>query len=188
MKRIIDTLFLDRDGVLNEEAGHLTCWEEVKMLDGAFNGLKLAKEVGLNCVVITNQSGIARGFLEVEQLEEIHRRMSLEIEARGGALDGIYYSPFHPDPGPTGVSQFAKDSACRKPGVGLFERAQEERKLDLSTSVMVGDSGKDFKAAARLNIPFFGVRSAKVRELEELEAQLFDDLEEVVQFIIKNNG
>ncbi len=125
--------FLDRDGTINVERNYLSDPAEVALLPGAVAGLRRLREMGYALVVLTNQSGLARGYFTAERLEEIHARLRALLAAEGVDLDGIYVCPHGPDD--------ACD--CRKPLPGLALRAAAELGLDPKASLMIGDKIAD---------------------------------------------
>ncbi len=142
-------LFLDRDGVLIEDLGYVGRAEDVRPIPGAFAAVARARRAGLAVVVVTNQSGIGRGYYG----EADYRRVQAEVEARlraeGGGLDGAYHCPFHPE----GQEPFRHpDHEDRKPNPGMLLRAARELGLDLGRSLMVGDKRGDLEAGARAGV------------------------------------
>ncbi|MDE1163212.1 MAG: HAD family hydrolase [Acidobacteriaceae bacterium] len=137
-------LFLDRDGVVNHEVGYLYRSEDVRWVDGIFPLVRTAMELGYRTVVVTNQSGIARGYYTEAQFHTLMDWMRAEFAAEGARLDAVYYCPFHPR---QGVGEYQRESDDRKPGPGMLLRAAQDHGLDLSRSVMVGDRCSDVGAA-----------------------------------------
>lgn len=144
-------VFLDRDGTINEEVNFLSRPEDLRLIEGAAEAVAALKRAGLAVVVVTNQSGLARGLFSLEDLERVHRRLDKLLAAEGAKVDAYYFCPHHPQ---GSVPELAIDCQCRKPGPALFERAAKELGLDLARSFWVGDRLRDLKAAAR-----FGGRS-----------------------------
>ena len=134
------TVFLDRDGTLNYNPGYLKVAAELKLLAGVGPALARLKGAGAKLVVVTNQSGVGRGIITLKDLEAIHARLEGLLEQRGAALDAIYFCPHHPDDG----------CRCRKPEVGMVERAVSELQLDLRRSYMIGDHARDIQLAHRV--------------------------------------
>lgn len=131
-------VFLDRDGVINEKRpgiDYVKGWNEFRFLPDVFEALKILTEKGFEIYVITNQRGIARGFLTVEILQDIHRRMLEKFLEKGVAVKGIYFCPHDEN-----------ECACRKPKPGLLLKAAEEHDINLSEAVVVGDSASDIGA------------------------------------------
>ena len=134
------TVFLDRDGTLNYDPGYLKVAAELKLLTGVGPALARLKGAGARLVVVTNQSGVGRGIFTLKDLEAIHARLEGLLEQEGVALDAIYFCPHHPDDG----------CHCRKPEVGMVERAASELHLDLRRSYLIGDHARDIQLAHRV--------------------------------------
>jgi D-glycero-D-manno-heptose 1,7-bisphosphate phosphatase len=129
-------VFLDRDGTIIQEKGYLSDPEGVELIPGVARGIRLINHLGLRTVVVSNQSGVARGYFPVSVVEEINKRVQLLLGERGASLDGMYYCPHHPDDRCT----------CRKPEPGMLELAAKELRVDLPSSYMVGDKADDIGA------------------------------------------
>ncbi len=127
--------FLDRDGTIIEERGDLGDPNGVALLPGAADAVRRLKEAGLAVVLVTNQSGIARGEFTEQQFDAVQGRMLELLEASGARLDGIFVCPHHPNV--TGPCD------CRKPAAGMYRRAAERLSLDLARSFYVGDRWRD---------------------------------------------
>jgi D-glycero-D-manno-heptose 1,7-bisphosphate phosphatase len=137
-------LFLDRDGVVNEEVGYLHRAEGVRFVDGIFSLCRTAIGLGYRLIVVTNQAGIARGYYSEADFEELMEFMRGELRAEDVELDAVYYCPFHPV---HGVGKYRQEHEDRKPGTGMLRRGAREFGLELSESVMVGDRCSDVGAA-----------------------------------------
>lgn len=137
-------LFLDRDGVINEEVGYLHRPAEVRFVPGIFALLRAAKALGYATVVVTNQSGIARGLYTSEDFETLMRWMRERFQEQMITLDAVYHCPYHPE---HGVGKWRREHPDRKPSPGMLLRAAREHGLDLAQSVMVGDRCSDVAAA-----------------------------------------
>ncbi len=137
--------FLDRDGVLNRDHGYVYKPADLEILPGVFEGLRLLKARGYWLIVITNQSGIARGLFSLAELETFHRSLDGQIKAAlGFGLDAYYFCPHHPQ---GSVPAFAVDCACRKPKPGLLEQAGLDFPIDWTRSVLLGDKPSDIDCA-----------------------------------------
>ncbi len=138
-KNILDgvTVFLDRDGTLNYDPGYLKVAADLKLLAGVAPALARLKGAGAKLVVVTNQSGVGRGIVTLKDLETIHARLQGLLEQEDAALDAIYFCPHHPDDG----------CRCRKPNIGMVERAVSELQLDLRRSYLIGDHARDIQLA-----------------------------------------
>ncbi len=144
MERGAPALFLDRDGVINEEVGYLHRPEEVRWVDGIFSLARTARGLGYKLVVVTNQSGIARGYYTTAQFQALMEWMGEHFQREGAPLDAVYHCPYHPE---HGVGEWKREHEDRKPGPGMLLRAARDLGLDLARSVMVGDRCGDVAAA-----------------------------------------
>ena len=129
-------VFLDRDGTINEEMGYINHIDRFALLPRTAEAIRLINASGLKAVVVTNQSGVARGMFPESLVAEVHRKMEDLLRAGRAYIDGIYYCPHHPDFGPP---EYRKRCSCRKPATGLIERACNELNIDPTQSYMVGD-------------------------------------------------
>ncbi len=136
----VPVVFLDRDGTINEEVGYLSNPSDLRLIPGAASGIQALNQAGFKIIIVTNQSGLARGYFSLSTLEEIHRRLLDELALRGAYIDGIYFCPHHPEEG----------CNCRKPRTGLVERAIRELGLDISRAYVVGDKKIDLLLAKNI--------------------------------------
>ncbi|OHB79454.1 MAG: hypothetical protein A2Z25_07595 [Planctomycetes bacterium RBG_16_55_9] len=139
-------IFLDRDNTLINDPGYINHPDQVKLLDGVAEALIEFKTLGYKLVVVTNQSAVARGIVTEKVLGEIHDRMEELLAEQNAFLDRIYYCPYHPD---GVVPEYSKESDCRKPLPGMFQKAAAEMDLDLGQSWCIGDSRGDIEAGRR---------------------------------------
>nr|BCB22842.1 NTP_transferase and HAD_HisB-N domain-containing protein [Erysipelothrix tonsillarum] len=143
-------VFLDRDGTINKHVGFLTNIDEVQLLEGVSKAIKLLNNSDYLVVIITNQPVIARGDLTVSELEIIHNKIETLLGNDGCYVDAIYYCPHHPDSGFEGeIPELKFKCSCRKPEIGLFERAARDLNIDCTQSWMIGDSESDVVAGTR---------------------------------------
>jgi D-glycero-D-manno-heptose 1,7-bisphosphate phosphatase len=149
----VPTAFLDRDGVLNVDRGYVHRSEELEFLTGAPEAVRLLNDAGYRTVVVTNQSGIARGLYDEAELQGFHAYMREQLAAYGARIDAIYYCPHHPQ---GSVARFAIACDCRKPKTGLLEQAARDCAVDRKRSFLIGDKDDDVTAAAA-----FGIRGIK---------------------------
>jgi D-glycero-D-manno-heptose 1,7-bisphosphate phosphatase len=147
-------VFLDRDGTINEQMGYINHIDRFHLLDGVTDAIRRLNIAGIPVVVVTNQSGLARGYFPESLLDEVHRKMELLLALDNAHVDGIYVCPHYPE---AKEAKFRVDCDCRKPKNGLFVRAARELELDLARSYVVGDRWSDLKAAAS-----FGARGILV--------------------------
>ncbi|MER2491883.1 D-glycero-beta-D-manno-heptose 1,7-bisphosphate 7-phosphatase [Catenovulum sediminis] len=142
-------LFLDRDGVINVDRGYVHTISEFEFVPGIFDLCLKAQQQGYKIVVVTNQSGIARGFYTEDDVRRLHIWMSQRFAQHNVLVSAIYYCPHHPDHG--GV-QYQHNCLCRKPNPGMIKRAAREGDIDLANSIMVGDKISDMQAAQSAGI------------------------------------
>lgn len=135
-------VFLDRDGTIVEDPGFLHEPEKVKLLPGAAEAIRRLNEAGYRVIIVTNQSGIARGRYTTTDYEAVQRRLGELLAAKGARIDGAYFCPHHP--------QLSGPCECRKPGVKLFHEAQAAFDIDFSRSWWVGDRLSDVQPARLL--------------------------------------
>jgi D-glycero-D-manno-heptose 1,7-bisphosphate phosphatase len=137
-------VFLDRDGVINIDRAYVHRWEDFEFVPGAVRAMARLCEAGFRLVIVTNQSGLARGFYAEPQYEALTRRMLAALAQDGIVVDGVYHCPHHP----LGtVPALAHECDCRKPMPGMILRAAAEHGLSLPNSVLVGDKPSDIEAA-----------------------------------------
>jgi D-glycero-D-manno-heptose 1,7-bisphosphate phosphatase len=141
--------FFDRDGVLNVDIGYTHKPEQLQWIDGAPEAIRLLNDTGYYVIVITNQSGIARGYFDEAAVQRFHAQMQDGLHAHGAHIDAFYYCPHHPD---GTVKKFAVQCRCRKPGTGLLEQAAQEWPIDRRASFLIGDKEADLTAAAEFRI------------------------------------
>ncbi|MCS7016226.1 MAG: HAD family hydrolase [Gemmatales bacterium] len=137
-------LFLDRDGVLIEEAPYISSPNQVRLLSGAAEAVARVNRLGVPVIVITNQSGIARGLFTEADLVAVHRRLDELLAREGAHIDRYYYCPHHPAAART---EYRRACACRKPAPGLLHQAAHEMSVELEHSFFIGDRMSDIQAA-----------------------------------------
>jgi D-glycero-D-manno-heptose 1,7-bisphosphate phosphatase len=181
-------VFLDRDGTLIEEVGYLRAPDEVSLYPWTIDAVRAFNRAGLPVVVITNQSGIARGLLTEAMLEEVHRHLSSLLEAGGARIDAYYYCPHHPA---GSVSVYARSCDCRKPGCALITQASADLNLDPTRSFVVGDKWIDVGAARSAGARGILVRTGygadeEARPQPDLSADMVvDNLVEAASWILR---
>jgi len=147
-------IFIDRDGTLNEDIGYVSTPDDLVLYPWAAEAVRRVNESGLLAIVITNQSGIARGMYTEERLSSIHLRMIEQLACEGARIDAVYYCPHHPD---VGDVRYRIACDCRKPRIGMLDRAARDHRIDLKRSFVVGDKASDINLAGNA-----GARSALV--------------------------
>jgi len=139
-------IFLDCDGTLIEDTGYINSPDQVKLLEGVTEALVELRAMGYKLIVVSNQSGVARGIVTEQVLGEIHNRLRQQLAEKGAHLDQIYYCPYHPE---GVVRKYRKESDWRKPNPGMLLAAADELSIDLSQSWCIGDSNRDIEAGLR---------------------------------------
>lgn len=149
-------IVLDRDGTIIEEREYLSQPEQVTLIPGAGAALRELQQMGFGLVVITNQSGVGRGFFEQADLERVHECLRELLEVEGVHLDGIYVCPHKPD----------DSCACRKPKLGLIEKAAKELGLKVQNSIVIGDKACDIEMGHAVGALTFLVRTGHGGQVE----------------------
>lgn len=144
-------VFLDRDGVINLDHGYTYKIEDFEFVDGVFESCKKMVDLGYKLVVVTNQSGIGRGYYTPEDFERLTQWMKGEFLKQGIEISGVYFCPHHPQ---NAQGDYLRQCECRKPAPGMLLRAATELNLDLSLSIMVGDKESDIEAGRRAGVKF----------------------------------
>lgn len=140
------TVFLDRDGTINVEKNYLHKIEEFAFIPGAPQAIKRLKDAGFLVIVVSNQSGVGRGYFDEQAVETLHKHIQEELLAYGTSIDAFYFCPHHPD---EGVGDYKIACDCRKEAPGMLLRAAVEHDIDLQQSFMVGDKLADIEAGQR---------------------------------------
>lgn len=181
-------VFLDRDDTVIEDPGYLSDPTGLKLLPGVEQAIKSLSNEGYKVILVTNQSGIARGILTEQTLELIHGELRRQLAQKGAHLDGIYYCPYHPE----GIVEgYIRESDWRKPQPGMLLKAAEDYELDLQQSWVVGDSGRDVEAGQRAGCKTIRIRHPQASEDEDSQADhTVRNLKEAAAIILHspNNG
>ncbi|WP_298704498.1 HAD family hydrolase [uncultured Veillonella sp.] len=146
MRKVI---FLDRDGVINVDVNYLYRIEDLSFMPGAKEALALAVKAGYDLIVVTNQSGVARGYYTEADVRTLHQHMGKELAAVGAPILKFYYCPHHKD---GVISEYTKTCTCRKPKPGMILDACNEYDIDLKSSFLIGDKPSDIEAAEAAGI------------------------------------
>jgi D-glycero-D-manno-heptose 1,7-bisphosphate phosphatase len=155
--------FLDRDGVINIDHGYVFQPEKFEFIDGVFDACRHLQELGYLLIVITNQSGIARGMFTEQQFQQLTDWMLARFREQGVTITAVYHCPHHPDYG----SESERHCTCRKPAPGMLLNAMRDHHIDPATSLMVGDKGADMQAAAAAGV----ARKVLVRSGQKISQQ-----------------
>lgn len=181
-------VFLDRDGTINEEVGYLSDPEQVSLLPGAADAIARLRAAGFKIVVVTNQSGIARGLFTVKELKHVNLALERLLEENGARVDAFYFCPHHPRHGEK------VDCECRKPKPGMAIKAAKELGIDLSRSYFVGDKISDielgFNAGGKtvLVLTGYGMEEKELLDARGLRPDIIlDALPEAADWIIEDS-
>lgn len=142
-------LFLDRDGVINIDKHYVYKKEDFHFIEGIMETLHYFQDKGYLLIIITNQSGIGRGYYTEDEFHTLTEWMIEQCISYDVYITKVYFSPYHPE---HGIGKYKKDSFCRKPSPGMILAAQEEFEIDLSQSILVGDSESDIEAGMNAGI------------------------------------
>lgn len=184
-------IFIDRDGVINKEVNNLRKIEDFEILPGVANAIRLINQSEFLSIVVTNQPAIAKGFLSIENLGEIHKLLETSLGEKKSFLNQIYFCPHHPDKGFEGeVTDLKVVCNCRKPEIGMILEAKRDHNIDLTRSYFIGDSTTDIKTASNA-----GLTSVLVQTGYAGKDQRYDisadhtalDLEDAVKWILSRN-
>lgn len=138
-------LFLDRDGVINHDIGYAYKAEDIRFVDGIFELCQQAQQLGYLIIIVTNQSGIARGYYSEEEFATLNQWLVEQFTIHGIVIDAIYHCPHHPS--------ITGDCECRKPHAGMLLQAIDKFKIDPTHSMMIGDKASDMLAAQTAAVP-----------------------------------
>ncbi|QGM80972.1 D-glycero-beta-D-manno-heptose 1,7-bisphosphate 7-phosphatase [Otariodibacter oris] len=178
-------IFLDRDGTINIDHGYVHQIDDFQFIDGVIDALFALKQKGYLLVLVTNQSGIARGYFTEEQFLQLTEWFDWSLADRGVDFDGIYYCPHHPE----GIGEYREDCDCRKPKAGMFTQAIAELNIDPNQSIMVGDKLEDLLAAENAGVKTkILVRTGKpvTPEAEAKADKVLDSLADLPKYVSNN--
>jgi D-glycero-D-manno-heptose 1,7-bisphosphate phosphatase len=166
-------VFLDRDGTIVREADYLSSISQLRLLPGAAAALRRLNEAGFAVVIVTNQSGIARGMFTEIDFQNIQNELLRRLARHGARIDATYYCPHHPE---AKLPDYGRTCDCRKPAAGMLLQAAQDLGLDLSRSYAIGDSGRDVEAGKRAGCRTILVRTGYGKKLtKEAVAALAPD-------------
>jgi D-glycero-D-manno-heptose 1,7-bisphosphate phosphatase len=174
-------VFLDRDGVIVEDTGYISTPVELKIIQDIIPVLKKLQH-SFRLIVVTNQSGVARGYFTEEDLFAINERILQMLADFGLGLDAIYYCPHHPQ---VGNDEYRVQCECRKPKPGLIKLAAEEFNIELDRSFLIGDKESDIQAGAALGVKTIKIEGKYRESIQESKAYFFIQTLSEVSKIIK---
>ncbi|MFQ5768075.1 MAG: D-glycero-alpha-D-manno-heptose-1,7-bisphosphate 7-phosphatase [Acidobacteriota bacterium] len=186
-------LFLDRDGTVCREVGYVNHPERLELLPRSAEAILLAREAGFLCILITNQSGVARGYFPESRIHETHARLVQMLDREGTCLDGLYYCPHHPQ---AGEPPYRRDCDCRKPRPGMIRQAIRDLHVEMTESLVIGDKMSDVETGHAVDIPGILVRTGYGRGEEEYDRSrwstqpdyIADDLHGAVKWAVVRRG
>ncbi len=149
-------VFLDRDGTLSVEIGYIDNINDFELYPYSAKSVLILKELGYKLIVVTNQSGVARGFFPESRVGDLNRALEEKLADEGAGVDGIYYCPHHPE---GKIKQYAFNCDCRKPETGMIKAASTDYNLDLENSIIIGDGKSDIECGKRAGIRTILVRT-----------------------------
>jgi D-glycero-D-manno-heptose 1,7-bisphosphate phosphatase len=193
MGKII-AVFLDRDGTINEEVGYLDSLDKLKMIPAAHEAIRLINLSGMKAIVVTNQSGVARGFFTEKFVRQTHEVIQTALLEKKASIDKFYYCPHHPTEG-TGI--YLQNCNCRKPSPGMLLQAAHDLDIELGSSYMVGDRYRDVETAKKVGVKGILVKTGYGREvLQDVDPDVAtagnkpdfvaEDILEAVKWIMKD--
>ena len=150
--KLAKVAFLDRDGVINKNKinkGYIGKIKDFKWIRGAKRTIQLLNKKNFKVVVVTNQSGVARGYFKIEDVKKLHLFIQKKLKKINAKIDKFYFCPYHID---GVVKKYKKNTSLRKPGIGMFKLAKKKWKIDLKNSFMIGDQSSDMEFAKRAQI------------------------------------
>ncbi len=177
-------VFFDRDGVINIDYGYIGCLDNFAFIEGVQEALHALRKMGYLLVLVTNQSGIARGMYTESDFLCINSFMQQSLSLYDAAFDGIYYCPHHPN---GQVLKYRVDCSCRKPKSGMFINAAHDLDIDFGKSIMIGDHANDLIAGAKAGIKTLYLVGTHIEEEHKkcAEVQIKKDLADVVRTLEK---
>jgi D-glycero-D-manno-heptose 1,7-bisphosphate phosphatase len=184
-------VFIDRDGTLNEQVGYVNHPSRFRILPRVPQAIRMLNRQGFLVLVVSNQSGVARGYYPLDLVKTLHHLLLTRIREKRGNIDGIFFCPHHPA---GSVLEFSRDCECRKPKTGLIEQACRSFEIDLPRSFVIGDMCTDMELAQRVGLP--GVMVKTGYGLGEIEyvlpwrtakpAHIAEDLLDAVRWILNH--
>lgn len=177
-------IFLDRDGTINQEVGYLCSKEQIKILDGAAEGIRKWNENGFLVIMVSNQSGIARGYFSMETAQQINTEIIKRLKSKGARIDDVYLCPHHKE---GIIPEYAVCCTCRKPLPGMIWKARDQYQIDLSQSYMIGDKESDLAAARNAGcrgiLVMTGYGEQEVHNIAEKPYYIAKNLDDAAQMI-----
>jgi D,D-heptose 1,7-bisphosphate phosphatase len=179
-------VFLDRDGTINYEVDVLSSVRQLRLIRGVADAIKKINNLGFLVIVITNQAVVARGLITEKELADIHKSLTNRLLKSGAKLDAIYYCPHHPR---ANIKKYRKECICRKPNIGMIERAIKDFKIDIKKSFLIGDATGDILTGQRAKLKTILVKTGYAGRDKKFDIHpdfVVKNLNEAVDLIKKN--
>ncbi|KKQ49519.1 MAG: D,D-heptose 1,7-bisphosphate phosphatase [candidate division TM6 bacterium GW2011_GWF2_38_10] len=170
MKELKKAAFFDRDGTLIEDVGYLRALDQISFIQPMIDIAQLCQTMGYSLFVVTNQSGVARGFFDEAFVQKTHQFLTMLLRQKGIFIQDFYYCPHHPD---SGLGDYRRVCSCRKPAPGLLLQAAADYSLDLSQSLLFGDASRDIEAGKAAGCKSFLMQDLLQKTLQEVAKEIF---------------
>jgi len=185
-------VFLDRDGVITKEPPYYAHKiDQLELIPNSAEAIRLLNESGFKVIVISNQSGVARGYYQEKDIKIYNNEMKRQLEEKGAHIDAIYYCPHHPE---ATIDKYKIDCDCRKPKPGMLRQAEGDLNLDLKYSFLVGDKMSDIEAGYRAGcktiLVLTGQGNGELKKISEIDIKpnyISKDLHSAIQIVNRNN-
>lgn len=174
--KIVRAVFLDRDGVINQDFGYVGNWADFHFCPGALDALKVLSDKNIDIIVVTNQSGIARGYYTEKEYHELTEKMLNVMQLHGVNISSVYHCPHYLE---GDVIKYAVPCDCRKPKPGMILKGLDAFSIKADNAIMIGDKDSDELASKAANLKFFYI-NMKIRNRS---SDCFNSLKECVEFI-----
>lgn len=178
-------VFLDRDNTIIKDKVYLRDPDEIEILPRVYDAIRALNEKEIPAIIITNQSGIARGILDEKVLAEIHQRLLSMLANQGAKIDAIYFCPHHPE---GALDEYRKECSCRKPQPGMLHNAARDFGLDLHSCYMIGDKSIDVETIHKVGGKGILLKSSSGGQTDLKPEHIAHDLFEAVQWILEDTN
>ena len=191
-ERVNKAVFLDRDGVITKEPPYYAHRiDQLELIPKSAEAIRLLDESGFKVIVVSNQSGVARGYYQEKDIEIYNKAMKKKLEGENAYIDAIYYCPHHPE---ATIDKYKIDCDCRKPKPGMLRQAEGDLNLDLKYSFLVGDKMSDIEAGYRAGcktiLVLTGQGNGELKKISEIDIKpnyISKDLHSAIQIVNRNN-
>ena len=174
--KIVSAVFLDRDGVINQDLGYVGKWADFQFCSGALDALKVLSDTKVHIIIVTNQSGIARGYYTEEEYNALTKKMLFVMENYGVNISSVYHCPHHVE---GNIAKYAVTCGCRKPRPGMILKGLETFSIKAENAIMIGDKDSDELASKAANLNFFYINT----KIRNQSPDCFYSLSECIEFI-----